>query len=169
MDCSLISVIQHWIKTRYGCTVLVEKKKKKRQHFGLKISKKLQCNFSTNSIEAWFEFGECMCVCVCVSVALIIHIHCELMTVIVCRLISTLAQKGNPWSSKMDNQLWKRGGDCFASRIINNYTFSPGWKRAAMVTDSFSPVSSPSPPPELTAAVMCTCGVWQVELFEYYC
>ena len=95
--CSLISIF-HPTLNQDKVWMHSPGKKKKRQHFGLKIFKNLQCNFSTNSNGAWFEFGEwmcvCVCVCVCVCTALIIHIHCELMTVIVCSLISTLAQKG---------------------------------------------------------------------------
>lgn len=35
--------------------------------------------------------------------------------------------KGDPWSSKMNKQLWKHSHVCFTSYTINKYTFFTGW------------------------------------------
>lgn len=91
--------------------------------------------------------------------------------------------KGNPQSSKMDNQLWKHGNVCCASCTINKYISFTGWfcwgknmlpwlLTASLLSFSLSSPLMPSPP--LSAPIdndssnMHSCSLTG-RAFEIYC
>lgn len=90
----------------------------------------------------------------------------------VCSLISTLTQKGN-WGSKRSGRAARKARPRLPriphreqTHVIPLADFTGC---AAMVTDSFSPVSPPPPPSPaqlspLAVAVICTHAAWQVGL-----